>query len=151
MGKDRRFRASNYKAAIFFFSADQVYSYELAFSLLDYEQRESTSDNFYGDIVDVSTATDTVIYRSVAATLLGLTTMVKMIKAILGSVVYEFLSAILFGTQTEKIKFGEFVLTTSGGTTVGATISTNIDPAIAERSIQGMKNLIRDKKQHLQR
>jgi hypothetical protein len=54
----------------------------------------------------------------------------------------------LFGTAVETIKFEEFILTTSGGTVTGAMIS---DAAAAERSIEGMKNLVRDKKQQLQR
>jgi hypothetical protein len=145
MGKDRRYRASNYKAAIFFFSTDQVYYYGLTFSLLDKEHRENTSDNFYGDIVDVSTVSDTVIYRPGVAAIPGLAT---LLEAILGSVLFGWLSALLFGNKTEIIKFDEFVLTTSGGTSVGATIS---DLATVERSIQGMKNLVRDKKQQLQR
>ena len=144
MGKDMRFRASNYKATIFFFSADQVYYYGLAFSLLANERRENTSDNFYGDIVDVTTVSDTVIHRSGLA---AIPSLAKLFETMLGSVLFGFVSALLFGTKTETIKFDEFTLTTSGGTTVGATIS---DMATAERSIQGMKNMVRSKKQEQQ-
>ena len=151
MGKDKMYRASNYKAAIFFFSVEQVYYYGLTFSLLGSEQRENTSDSFYGDIVDISTVSDTVIYRGAGSILAdGIMLLLggrAAVEAIIGSVLFDWFSTV-FGTKVETIKFDEFVLTTSGSTTVGATIS---DLATAERSIQGMKNLVRDKKQQLQR
>ena len=137
MGRDRLCRPSNYNGIIFFFSTDQVYSYAFRFSLLGEERQELTSDCFYGDIVDISTVSDTVIY--------GATTFIEgIINAILGTALVTMIKK-FFGirVKSETVHFEEFKLTTSGGTSAGATVS---DLVSSERSIQGMKNLVRDKK-----
>lgn len=144
MGKDRRLRASNYNKTIYFFSAEQVYCYNLRFSILGEEKQEATSESYYGDVVFAETVSDAVTYRSGVATI---PVLAETLKTILGSVLFDFLSAVLFGNETENVKFEEFTLTTSGGTTMGTIIS---DPTTAERSIQGMKNLLREKKRQVQ-
>lgn len=112
-GKDGSWRASNYNAVMFFFSADQVYCYQLRFSLLeDNTKQETTDEIFYKDIVSVSTVTD----------------------------------AVEFGEKDSKqpVGYENFKLTTSGGTSIEATI---FNMGKVEHSIQGMKNLVRNKKQ----
>jgi len=63
-GSDGKERSSHYNAVMFFFSADQVYCYQLRFSLLEDKKQEATDELFYRDIVSVSTTSDTISYGS---------------------------------------------------------------------------------------
>jgi hypothetical protein len=63
-GDDRKFRSSNYNVIMFFFSAEQVYCYQLRFSLLRDEKQETTDVCFYRDIVSVATANDAITFGS---------------------------------------------------------------------------------------
>ena len=59
---DSKERSSHYNAVMFFFSEDQVYCYQLRYSLLKDVKQESTDELFYRDIVSVATTSDTVRY-----------------------------------------------------------------------------------------
>lgn len=115
-GEDGLYRSSHYNVAVFLFSAEQVYCYEYRFSLVDESIKQSKTDEyFYNDIVSVSTRTDTLSYNVQVG-----------------------------GAATqESLSFEEFVLTTSGGTSISASI---LDDGNASRSISQMKSLLRDKK-----
>lgn len=63
-GNDGKERSSHYNVVMFFFSADQVYCYQLRFSLLEDKKQEATDELFYRDIVSVSTTSDTISYGS---------------------------------------------------------------------------------------
>jgi len=63
-GTDGKERSSCYTATIFFFSTDQVYCYQLIFSLLESMQQETTEECFYRDIVSISTMSDTFAHDS---------------------------------------------------------------------------------------
>ncbi len=112
-GKDEVVRASNYQAVALFFSEEQVYSYTYAFSIIGDEKREATDEYFYRDIVSASTKTDNV--------------------------------EVNFGGKVgkENVTVDEFILTTSGGTSISATLRDHND---ADRSIRAMKQLLRQKK-----
>lgn len=112
--EDGVFRSSNYNAVQFFFSADQVYCYQLRFSFVRDKLQETTDEYFYRDIVSVSTQSDS-------------TNWVRDDKS--GNV---------------QVSFEKFKLTTSGGTSIEATV---FNLGEKERAIQGMKNLLRSKKQ----
>ena len=60
--RDQGERSSHYNAVIFFFSEDQVYCYQLRYSLLSDVRQESTDELFYQDIVSVATTSDTIRY-----------------------------------------------------------------------------------------
>jgi hypothetical protein len=59
-GKDNRWRSSRYQTTWLFFSDAQVYMYSYAFNLDSDEKNERTEEYFYKDIVNFSTASDTV-------------------------------------------------------------------------------------------
>jgi hypothetical protein len=63
-GEDGKERSSHYNVVMFFFSAEQVYCYQLRFSLLEDKKQEATDELFYRDIVSVSTTSDTISYGS---------------------------------------------------------------------------------------
>jgi len=109
-GNDGRYRSSHYNKTMFFCSAEQIYCYQLRFSLLKDEEQEISREFFYRDIVDASTTSGTI------------------------------------GKGEDKVSFEEFTLITTGGTEMGASI---FDEETAERSIQGMRSLLRSKKQQL--
>ena len=139
-GQDGALRTSSYNAVMYFFTQDQVLGYEFVFSLLEDKKQERTDEYFYGDIVSISTdrspADDGVASAAQAISQLGG----------IGAI-----AKLLWGTKKPSAKidyFETFRLTTSGGTYIEATFS---DSGTFKRSIDGMKGLLRSKKQHLQR
>jgi hypothetical protein len=109
-GEDGRIRSSHYNAVIFFFSAEQVYCYQLRLSLWEEDRtQETTEEYFYRDIVSVSTNSEPIIFEDFK---------------------------IPFNTEY-------FKLTTTGGTYMQAYV---FDMGDAERSIQSMRQLLRNKK-----
>jgi hypothetical protein len=119
MGADGTLRSSHYKGLIYLFSAEQIYYYEYRFSLLEDKKQEMTDEYFYNDVVSVSTKSDIITYGDENAT---------------------------FGGTVHSVNVETFTLTTSGGTSVGATLR-NIEDA--QDTINAMKNLLRSKKQQL--
>ena len=141
--KDNRWRTSNYNAIMFFFSADQVYCYELRFSLLENKKQEKTDEYFYRDIVSVSTESGAVT-PAAGSEIEGLGGWTALLP---GPLQFLFILRALWGhakRRAETINFEYFKLTTSGATTISATI---FDMESAERSVNGMKSLVRGKKQ----
>ena len=113
LGKDNILRSSNYEGVVFFFSANQVYCFTFRFSLINQNETNSSTDEyFYKDIVSASTATDTVTYPDKSGT-------------------------------KQSMSYEYFKLTTSGGTSIEAAMRSNPE---TERAINGMKNLLRNKK-----
>jgi len=55
LGSDGKFRSSHYSGTLFLFSAEQVFYYQLRFSLIKDEKQETTREFHYRDIVDIST------------------------------------------------------------------------------------------------
>ena len=106
-----RWRSSNYEAAAFFFSAEQVYCYKFILSLTQNSTKESTEEYFYKDIVAAATQSDIFSHKE--------------------------------GKNSISIKHEFFQLTTSGGTSISASFRDHVQ---AERSINGMKQLLRAKK-----
>jgi len=143
VGKDDRLRFSNYRAAIFFFSSDQVYYYSRTFSLLEDEKLETTDECFYGDIVSVCTASGILTDLETEK---NKKTLVKILLTFIPLNLLIWLGLI----TKQKTRFETFTLTTSGSTEMSALIA-DISIASTERSIEGMKNLLRSKKQHLER
>jgi hypothetical protein len=84
------------------------------------EKRVKTDEFFYKDIVSVSTKSGNITHNN------------------------SFWQQIQQIIQNKNVTFEEFVLTTSGGTTIGATLH---DYEEAEDSIKAFKNLLREKKQ----
>jgi hypothetical protein len=116
-GSDGIHRSSNYNAVVFLFSADQVYCYQYRFSLLEDKKQVTTEEYFYTDIVSVATKTDTTTYKW---------------KDKDGK------------EQSVSISHEDFTLTTSGGTSIGATI---LERENTQKAINSMKNHVRNKKQ----
>jgi len=146
-GKDDWLRSSNYCAVIFFFSADQIYWYSRTFSLLEEEVLVETDESFYGDIVSVKTKSgvfdrlegskETKLIVKVLSSLFPMGTLMRFLMW-------------LGWVKKKNTRFEKFTLTTSGNTEMDAMISAT-DMATVERSINGMKSLLRSKKQHLER
>jgi len=111
--EEEKWRSSNYEAAAFFFSSEQVYCYKYTFSLTEDSKKETTEEYFYKDIVAAATASDEFTLPS-APTI-----------------------------KPETINFEHFRLTTSGGTSISASFR---DMEYAAKSINGMKQLLRQKK-----
>jgi len=63
-GSDGRYRASNYNAIMFLFSATRIYCYQYRFSLLEYQTQETAVDFLYRDIVSVATVNDSATYQA---------------------------------------------------------------------------------------
>jgi hypothetical protein len=120
-GSDGRYRSSVYNAVQFFFSADQVFFYKMQFSLLEDVKQESAREMHYQDIVDVFTETEsrTISIKSTSKD----PNQPKQ--------------------KDDVFQIENFTLTSTGATKMNATIW---DIEGAERSIQGMKSLIRSKK-----
>ena len=59
-GKDGVWRSSAYQVSWIFFSSTQVYLYQNTFNLDEDGKKETTEEYFYKDIVNFSTASDTV-------------------------------------------------------------------------------------------
>ena len=57
-GEDGVNRPSNYNGIIFLFSSDQIFAYRIVFSLIEKEERVSTEEYFYGDVVSVASSTE---------------------------------------------------------------------------------------------
>jgi hypothetical protein len=122
-GKDGIWRSSQYKAVLFFFSSEQVFCFSRTFSLIKRdEQYDSTDEYFYRDIVSVST-TQNKRRITINEKVDGKKTPV-----------------------TSEVTSECFRLTTSGGTSVQATV-TKKDTEAVNRSINAMRNLLKDKKQ----
>jgi len=112
-GDDGKFRSSHYSGTMFLFSADQVFYYQLRFSLISDAKQEITREFHYDDIVDTSTESSTR----------------------------------RFGDGLDKyVNYEEFLLVTTGGTKMGASLSGS-DKENTDRSIRGMRSLLRSKKQ----
>ena len=58
-GKDGKYRSSKYQVSWLFFSATQVYLYQNTFNMDEDGKKESTEEYFYKDITSFSTASDT--------------------------------------------------------------------------------------------
>ena len=137
-GKDQRYRSSNYYAGIFFFSAEQIYYCEVEFSLLEDQKLEKTYEYFYRDVVSVATVSDFIL-RGFGAQLTQSLGLIPCVGPILAMLVEMF---------WPKDKTISFTLTTSGNTSISAAV---YDSEAVERSVQGMKSLLRSKKQQSQR
>jgi hypothetical protein len=114
---DGKLRSSIYSAVMFFFSAEQIFYYKVRFSLLEDGVKHEITKEFHYNDI-VSVDTD------------------------LESVTYNVETA--DGSSEEKFSIEKFSLTTSGTTKMEATIFNLSD---VEGSIQGMRNLLRRKKQ----
>ena len=60
LGKDGKYRSSKYQVSWLFFSATQVYLYQNTFNMDEDGKKESTEEYFYRDITNFSTSSDTV-------------------------------------------------------------------------------------------
>ncbi|MGL4942374.1 MAG: hypothetical protein ACRC46_04200 [Thermoguttaceae bacterium] len=135
MGKDKRYRSSNYNATMFFFSAEQIYSYTLRFSLIEDLQEEVSEENFYTDIVSFVTKVQEIFVLQ------------QMVKGFIKNIITMVLE--FFGFyKVEKEYKTIFCLTTSGGTEI-ATSFNAADSQENGRSIKAMRSLWRSKKQQL--
>lgn len=116
-GKDGLWRTSAYQACAIFFSENQVFLYTRTWSMINDNRQERTEEYFYGDIVSVTTSSESESMEEFK----GLTKVQR------------------------TIDLEAFSLRTTGGDAAKA----GVDPKFAadiERQIQGMKNLVRDKK-----
>lgn len=59
-GDDGKYRSSKYQVSWLFFSGTQVYLYQNTFNMDEDGKKESTEEYFYKDITNFSTSTDTV-------------------------------------------------------------------------------------------
>lgn len=59
-GNDEKWRSSKYQVSWLFFSATQVFLYQNTFNLDEDGKKETTEEYFYKDITNFSTSTDTV-------------------------------------------------------------------------------------------
>ncbi len=59
-GEDKKWRSSKYQITWLFFSATQVFLYQNTFNLDEDGKKENTEEYFYKDITNFSTSTDTV-------------------------------------------------------------------------------------------
>lgn len=59
-GKDGKFRSSKYQVSWLFFSATQVFLYQNTFNMDEDGKKESTEEYFYKDITNFSASSDTV-------------------------------------------------------------------------------------------
>ena len=59
-GDDGKYRSSKYQVSWLFFSATQVYLYQNTFNMDEDGKKESTEEYFYKDITNFSTSADTV-------------------------------------------------------------------------------------------
>jgi len=106
-GKDGVWRSSQYKTDIFFFSRDVAHCFTRSFSIIKNEQRDSTEEYFYRDIVSVKVAEN----------------------------------------ERKDQVCGEYVeLTTTAGTVFKFAFRKSEADKVS-RSINGMRNLLKDKKQ----
>jgi len=60
IGSDKRCRSSLYNAIIFLFSANQIFCYQVIFSLLKDEKQETAKEFFYRDIVEICTKSEII-------------------------------------------------------------------------------------------
>ena len=60
LGKDGKYRSSKYQVSWLFFSATQVYLYQNTFNMDEDGKKESTEEYFYRDITNFSTSSDTL-------------------------------------------------------------------------------------------
>ena len=60
LGKDGKYRSSKYQVSWLFFSANQVYLYQNTFNMDEDGKKEATEEYFYKDITNFSTSSDTV-------------------------------------------------------------------------------------------
>ena len=127
-GNDGKTRSSTYNATMFLFSKEQIFYYSLTFSLLKNVKKETTVECFYNDIVSVKTESEIIALNSNKKDKDG-----NDVKDADGKEVKN------------TINIDDFVLTTSGGTQMKARVC-DIGYENAN-SIQGMKNLLRTKKQ----
>jgi hypothetical protein len=92
LGKDKKFRASNYEGVVIFFSEHQLHSYKFQFSLVNPDEfRESTDEYFYRDVVSVATSSESYKVR-------------------------------LISGESRQVTWEEFKLTTSGATSIRSSI-----------------------------
>lgn len=59
-GVDTKWRSSKYQVSWLFFSSEQVYLYQYCFSMNDDEKKESTIEYFYKDVTKFTSSTETV-------------------------------------------------------------------------------------------
>ena len=162
-GKDGMWRSSNYNAMVFFFSKDQVYGFCFRFSLLEDEKLEISDECFYGDIVSLSVAYKVVTRKKKLGNVGQLVEQVAVasnssnplsLSGLIGRLLWGKNKNIgvknTGGRKNETIYFGQFTLTTSARTTMEVTFRTTAIETV-EASINGMRNLLRDKKRHLER
>lgn len=116
-GKDGEYRTSSYNAVAVFFSENQVFIYQRIWSMVNDNQKETVEEYFYKDVVSVSTASESTSFTEMQGKKEVSTT----------------------------VNFEEFRLRTTGGDAAQAGVDRKAAPEI-ERQIQGMKNLVRDKK-----
>lgn len=122
IGLDNKARSSLGRAVYFFFTKNEVHCYMHTVSLVENFCSEDTDTYFYSDIVSVSTTMQS-----------GSVTPVVQNNGFAGNQM-----------QVRTYQYDCFKLTTTGGTSVQASLR---DKAGAERSINGMRNLIKAKKQ----
>lgn len=60
MGDDGKYRSSKYQVSWLFFSSNQVYLYQNTFNMDEDGKKEATEEYFYKDITNFSTSSDTV-------------------------------------------------------------------------------------------
>lgn len=119
-GKDMKWRSSAYQISWIFFSDSQVYVYQYTFHMTDGGKKERTEDYFYKDITNFSTATDSVD------------------KLVLSS------GGCVGGSTwtTKSVESNQFALVVPGEKFLCSTEQSDY----VERSIQGMKAKLREKK-----
>jgi len=158
---DGKWRTSNYNAAMFFFSQDQVFCYELKFSLLEDKKQEKIEKFSYRDIVSVSMETCVADTGSAGEDHLSWTKRLdkspESLRPLLILFRIIFLPFIIKSIRQEQaqarkqmkrgnvkdLNFESFKLTTVGGTLMQVAIFVVY---AAKRAIEDMENLIRSKR-----
>lgn len=124
VGTDGRLRSSAYEVTWLFFSAEQVFMYNVIFDTLSDSKKERTEEYFYRDITNFSTSTDTIskVFTTVKA----------------GGCMKK---AKETSTQSSK-EYATFSLIVPGDK-FSCSMTGN---ANAESTVQGMKQKLREKK-----
>lgn len=115
-GEDGRWRSSKYQVSWLFFSVNQVFLYQYTFNMDADGKNEATEEYFYKDITNFSTSSDTV-------------------------------ETSVFNKETnkneiQKINSNRFAVTVPGDKFYCSLEQSNY----TEQAIQGMRSLLRDKK-----
>jgi len=119
-GKDRNWRSSAYQISWLFFSSTQVYVYQYTFYMADDTLKEKTDEYFYKDITNFSSSSDTVEKEVLEKT------------SCTGTPTYS----------RKSVSYNRFSLVVPGER-FDCSMEQN---DYTERSIQGMKAKLREKK-----